>query len=194
MAGQPGDLVRLDQVNADGPRGVRATPSAACSRGRAGWSSGPTTCGRSSDTHDLRRAFQEALFSGKDTDEQRRSSLLPRPRRRAGVAEGEEGPHSLRDQSALGLTRLDENEQTELTELTTAYRERFGFPLIACVRDEDSFEQVMRHGWHRLENSPTQEHAAALIEIAKIAGHRFDDLVADANPIHSARSRRMGVE
>ena len=41
---------------------------------------------------------------------------------------------------------------------------------------------------------PTQEHAAALIEIAKIAGHRFDDLVAGANPIHSARSRRMGVE
>ena len=42
-----------------------------------------------------------------------------------------------------------------------------------------------------MENSPTQEHAAALIEIAKIADHRFDDLVADANPIHSARNRRL---
>jgi hypothetical protein len=27
------------------------------------------------------------------------------------------------------------------------------------------------------------------VEIAKIAGYRFDDLVADANPIHSARAR-----
>jgi 2-oxo-4-hydroxy-4-carboxy--5-ureidoimidazoline (OHCU) decarboxylase len=43
-----------------------------------------------------------------------------------------------------------------------------------------------------MQNSRTQEHAAALIEIAKIAGHRFDDLVADANPIHSARTQRYG--
>jgi OHCU decarboxylase len=145
------------------------------------------------DTHELRRAFQEALFAGKDTDKDALIASYP-DLGSSRVAEGEEGPHSLRDQSALGLTHLAENEQTDLTALTTAYRERFGFPLIACVRDEDSFEQVMRHGWHRLENSPTQEHAAALIEIAKIAGHRFDDLVAGANPIHSARSRRMGVE
>jgi 2-oxo-4-hydroxy-4-carboxy--5-ureidoimidazoline (OHCU) decarboxylase len=38
-----------------------------------------------------------------------------------------------------------------------------------------------------LNNSPTQERASALIEIARIATHRFDRLVADANPIHSAR-------
>jgi hypothetical protein len=33
--------------------------------------------------------------------------------------------------------------------------------------------------------------AAALIEVAKIANHRFDDLVAEANPIASARTRRF---
>jgi len=43
-----------------------------------------------------------------------------------------------------------------------------------------------------MQNSRTQEHAAALIEIAKLAGHRFDDLVAGANPIHSARTQRYG--
>ena len=56
-----------------------------------------------------------------------------------------------------------------------------------AVRDQESFDQILRQGWERLNNSPTQEHAAALIEIAKIATHRFDGLVADANPIHSAR-------
>lgn len=40
--------------------------------------------------------------------------------------------------------------------------------------------------------SQAQEHTAALIEIAKIAGHRFGDLVADANPIRSARTQRYG--
>ena len=42
-----------------------------------------------------------------------------------------------------------------------------------------------------MENSPAQERAAALIEVAKIANHRFDDLVAEANPIASARTRRF---
>jgi 2-oxo-4-hydroxy-4-carboxy--5-ureidoimidazoline (OHCU) decarboxylase len=105
------------------------------------------------------------------------------------VAEGAEGEDSLRDQSILGLTRLDNAQHDELSELTTQYRDRFGFPLVMCVRDRDSFDEMLRTGWSRLGNSPTQEHAAALVEIAKIAGYRFDDLVADANPILSARSR-----
>jgi len=41
-----------------------------------------------------------------------------------------------------------------------------------------------------LANSPTIEHSTALIEIAKIANYRFDDLVADANPIATARTLR----
>ena len=50
---------------------------------------------------------------------------------------------------------------------------------------------VLSGGWERLNNSPTQEHATALIEIAKIATHRFDEKVANANPIHSARTRHL---
>ena len=76
--------------------------------------------------------------------------------------------------------------------MTTAYREEFGFPLIVCVRDNPSRERILAQGWARMQNSRTQEHAAALIEIAKIAGHRFDDLVTGANPIHSARTQRYG--
>lgn len=40
----------------------------------------------------------------------------------------------------------------------------------------------MTDGWMRMDNSPAQEHAAALVEIAKIAAHRYDDLLAGANP------------
>ena len=53
------------------------------------------------------------------------------------------------------------------------------------VRDADSFDRIVEQGRERLDNCENQEHAAALLEIAKIAGHRFDDFVADANPIHS---------
>jgi OHCU decarboxylase len=140
------------------------------------------------DTIDLRRAFQEALFSA--TEEEQKQLIDTYPTLGAdSVAEGAEGEDSLKDQSILGLTRLDNAQHDELSELTTQYRDRFGFPLVMCVRDRDSFDEMLRTGWDRLNNSPTQEHAAALVEIAKIAGYRFDDLVADANPILSARSR-----
>ena len=138
------------------------------------------------DTQDLRQAFQEALFAATTEEQQQLIASYPNLGAQE-VAVGDEGAESLADQSVLGLNRLADKEHEELGTLTREYRARFGFPLVMAVRDQNSFEQVLQHGWERLNNSPTQEHAAALIEIAKIAAHRFDRLVADANPIHSAR-------
>ncbi|KRE56355.1 2-oxo-4-hydroxy-4-carboxy-5-ureidoimidazoline decarboxylase [Phycicoccus sp. Soil748] len=188
VAGAPGSgLVRLAEVNqmsreqfVDTFGGLFQGPRWAAERA---YDSRPF-----SDTTDLRRSFQEALFSA--TEEEQRQLIDSYPDLGAdSVAEGMEGQGSLVDQASLGLTRLDEKAQGELSDLTSRYRDRFGFPLVTCVRDRDSFEQVVRAGWDRLENSESQEHAAALVEIAKIAGYRFDDLVADANPIHASRAR-----
>ena len=145
------------------------------------------------DTNDLRRALQDALFGASGDEKLELISSYPTLGSER-VAGGEEGANSLRDQSALGLTRLDARDHDELSDLASQYRERFGFPLVTCVRDRDSYKQVLRHGWERLNNSPSQERAAALIEIAKIASYRFDDLVADANPIQSARVRSVNIE
>ena len=143
-----------------------------------------------SDTLDLRRAFQEALFAATPQEQEQLISSYP-DLGAVSVATGEEGEDSISDQSVLGLTRLAEHEHQELATLTQAYRDRFGFTLIMAVRDQANIDQLLRHGWERLSNSPTQEHAAALIEIAKIATYRFDQLVAEANPIHSARTRHL---
>ena len=144
------------------------------------------------DTSSLRLAFQEALFAA--TPEQQRELMGAYPALASDtVAEGAAGEHSTLDQASAGLTRLAEEDHAAFREVTTAYREKFGFPLIVCVRDNPSRDRILDQGRARLQNSPTQEHAAALIEIAKIAGHRFDDLVADANPIHSARTQRYGT-
>ena len=59
------------------------------------------------------------------------------------------------------------------------------------MRDRNTFEDMVTDGWMRMDNSPAQEHAAALVEIAKIAAHRYDDLLAGANPVASARQRFM---
>src|SRR3954454_3550493 len=142
-----------------------------------------------SSTSALRLAFQEALFAA--TPEQQRALMDAYPALGSDtVVEGAAGEQSSLDQATAGLTRLTDADHDAFRDVTTAYQERFGFPLIVCVRDNPRRERILAQGRARLENSPTQEHAAALIEIAKIAGHRFDDLVADANPIHSARTQR----
>ena len=106
---------------------------------------------------------------------------------------GDLGEKSVVDQASAGLTFLGEDEQEAFTEVNRAYREKFGFPLIIAVRELTS-EQVLEQAWHRLDNSPTQEHAAALLEIAKIANHRLEDVVEDTNPLgrsHSAALQRV---
>ncbi len=192
VAGSPGDSIRLDQVNAMSRDQFVGTFGSLFQ--------GPTWVVDATydlkpfaDTMDMRRAFQEALFAGNRAEQEALIGSYP-DLGSDSVAQGDAGEDSIRDQSVLGLTRLGDIEHEELGSLTAAYRDRFGFPLIECVRDEASFAKVVEHGRARLDNSPAQEHAAALIEIAKIAGYRFDDLVAGANPIHSARTRTIGGE
>ncbi|MFC0626223.1 2-oxo-4-hydroxy-4-carboxy-5-ureidoimidazoline decarboxylase [Kribbella deserti] len=188
VAGQPGSsTVRLDQVNkmsrdefVETFTGLFQGPRWMVERA---WELRPFT-----DTHALRRSFQEALFSGSHEEQRQLIEAYPQLGSQF-VADGLSGEASLRDQSARGLTFLAEPDRDELTAITEAYRERFGFPLVISVRDAESFDRIVEQGRERLGNCENQEHAAALLEIAKIAGYRFDDFLQDANPIHSARTR-----
>jgi len=187
VAGKPGTSVRLDQVNkmsrdefVETFAGLFQGPRWAVERA---WDMRPFA-----DTHALRRSFQEALFSGSHEEQRQLIEAYPQLGSQF-VADGLNGEASLRDQSDKGLTFLADPDRDELATITEAYRERFGFPLVISVRDADSFSRIVEQGRERLGNCENQEHAAALLEIAKIAGYRFDDFVSAANPIHSARTR-----
>ena len=91
----------------------------------------------------------------------------------------------------VALSNLDEDDHNDVVQLATAYREHFGFPLIICARETQHFDRILQNGWSRIDNSPAAEKSFALIEIAKIVKYRFDDLVADANPIAAARFGRL---
>ena len=187
VAGQPGDAVRLGEVN-EMKKTSSSRRSPASSRARAGSSSGPTTPGRSATP--TRCAARSRRPSSPRSREEQRQLIEAYPELGSRmVADGLIGEESFNDQSARGLTRLGDTEHEELAELTEAYRERFGFPLVVSVRDADSFDKILEQGRARLDNCENQEHAAALIEIAKIAGYRFDDFLSAADPIHSARTR-----
>jgi 2-oxo-4-hydroxy-4-carboxy-5-ureidoimidazoline decarboxylase len=91
---------------------------------------------------------------------------------RAGAMTAE----SRSEQGSLGLDRLSDDEFARFGRLNEAYRKRFGFPFIICVRRHtrdsilDSFER-------RLGNGPDTERAAALEEIGYIARLRLVDAV-----------------
>jgi OHCU decarboxylase len=141
------------------------------------------------DAAALRAAMQDELFS---LSAQQQASLMASYPSLAGkeLLAGDLGENSVADQAAAGLTFLGEDEQKAFTEVNATYRDRFGFPLIIAARELSS-EQVLDQAWHRLDNSPTQEHAAALLEIAKIANLRLADVVADTNPMGSSRSANL---
>ena len=65
--------------------------------------------------------------------------------------------------------------------MNRAYRERFGFPLVICVR-EHTKDSILAWGRARLGHTADDEVATALGEIAKIAGLRLRDLVREASP------------
>ena len=137
------------------------------------------------DTFALRAAFQDALLTGNAEEQQELIKSYPD----LGT-EDEIGMDTAQDHAMAGLSNLDEDERAEVVEIAGEYKQKFGFPLIVCAREIDSYQKVVDLGWARMANSRTIEHSTALIEIAKIANYRFDDLVADANPIATARTMR----
>jgi OHCU decarboxylase len=125
----------------------------------------------------LRLAFESAI---RTAPPERRLELLRAHPELAGreAAEGELTDASAREQRAARLDRLARGEKAALDDLNAAYRERFGFPFVACVR-EHSVESLLAWGRARVERDAEAEEATALAEVGKIVGLRLRELVAD---------------
>jgi xanthine permease len=138
------------------------------------------------DTLALRSAFHDALLTGtRDEQLQLMNSFAD-----LGSEEDSDNAYIL-DHENAGIDGLHENERNDVLDLARAYRKHFNFPLIVCAREVERYERVLAGGWYRMANSPGVERAAGLIEIAKIANYRFDELVANANPIATAQLDRF---
>jgi 2-oxo-4-hydroxy-4-carboxy-5-ureidoimidazoline decarboxylase len=82
------------------------------------------------------------------------------------------------EQGGLGLDRLDDEEFARFERLNAAYRERFGFPFIICVR-RHTRASILAEFERRLGNDPASELATALAEIGHITRLRLDAKVRD---------------
>lgn len=126
-----------------------------------------------------REALQDALeHAVRSAPRERQVALLRAHPELAGreAQAGELSAHSGREQAAAALDRLAPPEQTRLADLNRRYRERFGFPLIVCVR-EHTTDSIISWGSARLERSADEELATAIGEVLEIARLRLEDLL-----------------
>lgn len=91
---------------------------------------------------------------------------------------------SIAEQGTLSLAQLDSHEAERWNALNRAYRERFGFPFIICIR-RNTRESALQAFEQRLENDRATELAATLGEISAITRLRLDRLLSDFSQVAS---------
>jgi len=84
---------------------------------------------------------------------------------------------SVAEQGGLGLDRLNETDFARFERANTAYRAKFGFPFIVCVRRHNSAQSILANFEQRVGNDRAAELAAALDEIGYITRLRLDDRI-----------------
>ncbi|NUR11615.1 MAG: 2-oxo-4-hydroxy-4-carboxy-5-ureidoimidazoline decarboxylase [Bradyrhizobium sp.] len=113
--------------------------------------------------------------------------LASKTRRAAGLT-----TESTDEQNSAGLDRLSDAEYAAFERVNSAYRAKFGFPYIVCVR-RHTRDSVLRDFEIRLRNIAKTETRRAIEEIGRISALRLDQLViADDKPrVHGRLSTHV---
>ena len=96
------------------------------------------------------------------------------------------------EQNSAGLDRLSDAEFVAFERVNNAYRAKFGFPYVLCVR-RHTRDSILRDFERRLPNDAKAEVQTSIGEICRIASLRLDQLVAseDKLPVHGRLSTHV---
>lgn len=108
--------------------------------------------------------------------ERRLAFVRAHPELGSKVARADITAESRAEQGSLGLDRLNDTDFTRFQHLNAAYKARFDFPFIVCVRRQTR-AAILALFEQRLMNAPDAELATALDEIGHITRLRLADLV-----------------
>jgi 2-oxo-4-hydroxy-4-carboxy-5-ureidoimidazoline decarboxylase len=97
--------------------------------------------------------------------------LADKTQRAAGLT-----AESSAEQNGVGLDQLSNPENQAFERVNNAYRAKFGFPYIVCVRRHTK-DSILRDFERRLQNDGNTEMQKSIEEICRIAALRIDQLV-----------------
>jgi 2-oxo-4-hydroxy-4-carboxy-5-ureidoimidazoline decarboxylase len=113
--------------------------------------------------------------------------LANNTRRAAGLT-----AESSAEQHSVGLDRLSDAEFEAFERVNNAYRAKFGFPYIVCVR-RHTRDSILRDFERRLPNDARTETQVSIAEVYRIAALRLDRLVTsdDRLSVHGRLSTHV---
>jgi 2-oxo-4-hydroxy-4-carboxy-5-ureidoimidazoline decarboxylase len=96
------------------------------------------------------------------------------------------------EQNSVGLDRLSDAEYEAFERVNNAYRAKFGFPYIVCVR-RHTRDSILHDFERRLPNDAKTETQKSVEEICRIAALRLDQLVTadDRLQVHGRLSTHV---
>src|SRR5882724_5426654 len=96
------------------------------------------------------------------------------------------------EQNSVGLDQLSDAEYVAFERVNNAYRAKFGFPYIVCVR-RHTRDSILRDFERRLPNDAKTEMQTSIGEICRIAALRIDQLVSseDRLSVHGRLSTHV---
>ena len=84
---------------------------------------------------------------------------------------------SANEQAAAGLNKLTDEQKNELVKLNAEYSEKFGFPFVICVRQNNKIERILEGLHQRLPNSREDEITNGINHVKKICQLRIENIV-----------------
>ncbi|MCH2156201.1 MAG: 2-oxo-4-hydroxy-4-carboxy-5-ureidoimidazoline decarboxylase [Opitutales bacterium] len=87
--------------------------------------------------------------------------------------------HSTEEQQSARLDQLSPERFEEINAMNDAYKARFAFPFIICVKDHTQ-DSIFENFRERLRNDISTELTAALTQIKRIGWHRLTGTVVQS--------------
>lgn len=84
---------------------------------------------------------------------------------------------SAQEQSLAGLDKLTADNKTELVQSNREYSQKFGFPFVICVRQNNKIDRILEGFRERLPNSRDKEITNGIEQVKKICQLRIENIV-----------------
>lgn len=84
---------------------------------------------------------------------------------------------SAKEQASAGLNKLTLEMKKQLVEMNAEYAQKFGFPFVICVRQNNKIDAILQGLRKRLPNTRDKEITNGIDEVKRICELRIEDIV-----------------